>query len=423
MSKLLEPVAGSLGTTYEIFVPPPVGAPRSCTACADPFLDDEWFCPGCGVWLCTACRNLEEGHEPTCPENADPEPPNASRWGLLRVAAKLLPGERVSSCRCVRINSDHPVEVWSSPKGSFYTNVQRCGSVWMCPVCVVRVTEGRRLELQEALGKAPALDFDVYLVTSTIPHHSGSDPRALSDGLLAARTKMRNRKTFRTWSKSIGTVGCVRSLEVVYGANGAHPHIHELIFCRKGSRKPVAADLLPLWQSACQAVGLPEPNEHGIDIRNGEKAASYVGKWGLEDEMTKTHTKRGRLGSRTAWDLLRDAAAGDVVAGELFKRHAMAFKGRKQLVWSKGLRSLLGLGVEKTDSDLAEESKEQASRVGGIDSFEWQLVVRYNMRERVLRAVDRGGWPAAAVLIARLTALWDRRSLRKHGLVERRCPG
>ena len=32
--------------------------------------------------------------------------------------------------------------------------------------------------------------------------------------------------------------------------------------------------------------------QHGLDLRNGYYAEQYVSKWGIEDEVTKGHTKR-----------------------------------------------------------------------------------------------------------------------------------
>ncbi|RIW97499.1 replication protein, partial [Acinetobacter baumannii] len=63
---------------------------------------------------------------------------------------------------------------------------------------------------------------------------------------------------------------------------------------------------------ACEKAGLDQPSyEHGLDLRNGQKAASYVSKWGVEHEMTKGHIKKGKTDSKTPFDLLRDYAEGD----------------------------------------------------------------------------------------------------------------
>ena len=47
------------------------------------------------------------------------------------------------------------------------------------------------------------------------------------------------------------------------------------------------------WQNCCKKAGLPIPSiEHGVDLQDGTFALDYVSKWGLEDEMTKGHTKK-----------------------------------------------------------------------------------------------------------------------------------
>ena len=44
-------------------------------------------------------------------------------------------------------------------------------------------------------------------------------------------------------------------------------------------------------------AGLGSPSfQHGIDLRDGSFANNYVAKWGLEDEMTKGHIKKGKAG-------------------------------------------------------------------------------------------------------------------------------
>ena len=46
----------------------------------------------------------------------------------------------------------------------------------------------------------------------------------------------------------------------------------------------------------------------------------------------------------------------DKDCGKLFQEFAIAMKGSRQLVWSRGLKSLLDLD-EKTDEELAEETE------------------------------------------------------------------
>ena len=49
---------------------------------------------------------------------------------------------------------------------------------------------------------------------------------------------------------------------------------------------------------------------HGCDLREGKYADKYVSKWGLADEVTKGHIKKGKEDSVTPWDLLRQSEEG-----------------------------------------------------------------------------------------------------------------
>jgi hypothetical protein len=321
-------------------------------------------------------------------------------WHLLRVAAELLRRERVAGCHRRPIDKSKGVEVCARNKGPgcVFRNLQRCGSLWVCPRCAARITEIRRAELQQCLENAKRRGWSVYLLTLTIPHHCGNDTAELCNGLLAAREKMRNRTGWRRWASSMGLIGSVRALETTYGKNGAHVHIHELLFFNSRVVTPQSADLLSHWQSACLSVGLAEPDSHGVDIRGGNEAGRYVGKWGLEYEMTKSHTKHGHGGGRTPFDLLRAAATGDAEAAELFREHARAFKGRRQLVWSRGLREKLGLDRDQTDQELV-EAEEQVTKLGTLSYVQWALVLRNELRSEVLRVAAVAGWEAIQVFL------------------------
>ncbi|MFJ1280691.1 hypothetical protein ACIKQ1_19385, partial [Acinetobacter baumannii] len=68
-------------------------------------------------------------------------------------SAKLLPKERVCNCLKKRIDKTKQREVKynENRKKAHYANVQRCGSIWSCPVCAKQITEKRREELKKGL--------------------------------------------------------------------------------------------------------------------------------------------------------------------------------------------------------------------------------------------------------------------------------
>ncbi|MFY0026513.1 rolling circle replication protein, Rep63 protein, partial [Acinetobacter baumannii] len=83
----------------------------------------------------------------------------------------------------------------------------------------------------------------------------------------------------------------------------------------------------------------------GLDLRDGTYADQYVSKWGIESELTKGHVKKGRNGGFTPFDLLQLSMYSETVfekyCGKLFQEFAIAMKGARQLVWSRGLKALL----------------------------------------------------------------------------------
>jgi len=192
----------------------------------------------------------------------------------------------------------------------------------------------------------------------------------------------------------IGLVGTVRALEVTDGANGFHPHFHALLFIDSGmTPEQVQASYTPLWRRHCVAVGLPEPSDRrGCLVDDGHLAAEYVGKWGLDYELTKGHVKKSRdpKKGKSMWDLLRDWSENrDSRSISRFLLFADAFHGKRQLVWSKGLRELLGLVSELSDEELAQASVEEASLLAELEDDEWYAIRRHGLQLDLLELAEK----------------------------------
>lgn len=270
-----------------------------------------------------------------------------------------------------------------------------CGSVWVCPVCASKITEKRRVELVEAFSKWKDQGGGVLLLTLTVPHYSHQSLSFVLDGINDARRRLLNRKPWKRMKAELGIAGEVRTLEVTHGANGWHPHFHVLLFTSslidRDELPTFESSILKQWQSACEASGLPLPNHHGVSLEDGSKAASYASKWGLEHEMTKGHVKHGREGGRTPFDLLRwYLSEKSPEAARLFTEYAREFKGRNQLLWSRGLRDLLALGQEATDEELAASQDEDASLFAEIPLNVWRIILKADRRGELLEVCRMG---------------------------------
>lgn len=315
----------------------------------------------------------------------------AEKYALQNESVRLLPNERVRFCLRHRITTDECVTVRynENREKAHYSNVQRCGSVWNCPVCSAQISEGRREELKQGMAHWRSQGGAVYLLTLTNPHHCGDNLIQLLEGQKKALHRLWTLRKSREMFKQLGKVGHIIATEVTHGVNGWHPHYHILLFFKNViNAKALQGFIASCWQNCCKKSGLKVPSiEHGCDLQDGTYADKYVGKWGLEDEMTKGHIKKGREGGRTPWDLLRLSEDGDESSGHLFQVFANAFKGKRQLSWSKGLKSLL-LVEEVSDETLATETDKDSTEVREIALEIWRLIKRYKVRADFLQAVE-----------------------------------
>ena len=317
------------------------------------------------------------------------------RYALLETVQKLLPKERVKSCLRCRIDKTLPVSVKYnvSTSKAHYGNLQRCGSVWCCPNCSPKITEQRKNEVKQAVERHKG---GLYMLTLTIPHYMWDNLELLLLGFRGALKRFFSgtRKAKAIWA-DMGKIGHIKALEVTWGQNGWHPHYHILVFTDKELPSDYdTAPLVELWQNSCRLAKLPIPNaKYGLDFRKGEYS-EYVTKWGwnIESEMTKGHLKKGRGSNWSAWDLLKYYAFGTGVDdfdkyGKLFQEFAICFKGSQQLYWSRGLKSLFSI-VEKTDEQIADETRKNAEDIYDLNREFWRLICKYQRKADFLHCVE-----------------------------------
>ena len=112
---------------------------------------------------------------------------------------------------------------------AFFHGMASCGDVHCCPVCSVKISEGRRQEVVHALRSHSESGYISLFATFTI-RHSRND--SLSDNLTAfrnARSGLISCRRFKEIKKQICMTGYIRRLEVTWGeSNGWHPHDHEV---------------------------------------------------------------------------------------------------------------------------------------------------------------------------------------------------
>lgn len=334
------------------------------------------------------------------------------RFSLQSVARRILPTSRTAKCQRIRTGRTD-VQVWKSKAHhtTSYGGLQTCGSVWACPVCAAKIAERRRVELLDAMEMHKAQGGAVSLLTLTTPHQRGDNLAALLEQQgKALQGFLRDRQVKQVFSE-MGYIGQVRALEVTHGRrsdrnNGWHPHFHILQFHqvagREADRKDWTARLYLRWVVYCEKAGLGTPSfRHGIKLDDGTRASQYVTKWGLEDEMTKGHTKKAKAGGETPFDLLRAYLADgqDAQAAALFREFAECFRGKRQLSWSNGLKARFYVD-DKSDEQLAEELEDNAFLLGQITVEQWRDVLKVDGRATVLEIAARSGWEAVTLYLS-----------------------
>lgn len=323
------------------------------------------------------------------------------RYQLQACARELLPREGVARCmRGVVPRPGGPVQVdvlYAPLKGAaHYGGLQMCRSVWHCPICSAKISERRREELSTALRtwseEWSATDHRLLLVTFTLQHDSSDDLRVVLTALRRARRLLVSGRGAEYLAGEFGVVGMVRALEVTHGLNGWHPHLHVLMFHdRQVPIIPFELAMKERWRQCIATAGRYASWQHGCDVRFSDRdIAEYIAKWGKEPRWTHAHelaksvTKSARNGGRTPMQLLADYCDGDQAAGRLWLQYAVNFKGERQLCWSRHLRELLGLGIDKTDEEIAEEKEEIAVILASLSPGAWRVVVANDARGELL---------------------------------------
>jgi hypothetical protein len=299
---------------------------------------------------------------------------------------------------------------------TFFTGTEICGSPWACSVCSAKIAQRRADEIRAAVDRWISEGGVCLFVTLTFPHARFDALAPMVQRFRRALELFRGGRGGAAINAALGRVGVIRALEITWGElNGWHPHSHEIWFCRP-SVVPLDA-IVERWADSAESAGLARPSwAHGVRldvVRSTEQAsaalAEYCAKlgrdmpedgrplWGAAEELTRAHSKRGRLARFTPWDFLRAqfdpeaSPAARVRYRGLFAEYVQAFGRVAQLFWSRGLKARFDI-EDKSDAKTAEESREAADSLARIEADQWErLFVRADHRPTVLLLAQRGG--------------------------------
>lgn len=291
----------------------------------------------------------------------------SNRHSRRAILWKLSTLERVTKCGRVMSAGQVAVRVREGVAG--LAGLCTCGSVWACPVCNSKVMARRAVEIGAIVGGAQALGLSVGMVTLTMRHFAGQRLADLWDGVAAAWRSVVSGKAFDIDKRASGYFGVLRCIEVTYGRNGWHVHVHALVLLRHpGLFERLGFGMWQRWSSTLRRHGFADPLLAGQDWHLIEgpadlDLAAYLSKvtdlGRIDLELTSTQTKgaRGDFGTEPWWSLLSSVAEdGDADALRLWHEWESGSKGRRMHTGLTRLLRELGLGDSKSDEAIAAEA-------------------------------------------------------------------
>jgi hypothetical protein len=347
------------------------------------------------------CENFSVSNRCDPVTGAKSTPIIKKRFDLQAVAGYLLPDERVATClkNCRYGQSSVEILCNTHNDGVFFGGLAACGSVWVCPVCAAKISERRRVELSTTLATWREKGGGQIMITFTLQHTNGEPCLTVLNNLVAAYRSFWKTRPGQQITEAFGIVGRIRSLEVTYGKNGWHAHIHTLAFM-PGTQS--VADIEKLsncitthWCNVLQRRGRYASSHHGLKVQHSDtEIAAYIAKfgheprWNASHELAKSHTKMSGKNGLMPFQLLEQYNQ-NFNNGKLFVEYAYAFKGKSQLRWTRGLRDLLGLENELTDEELVNKTEEDATRLAELTREQWHIIIANDIRGELLLAATQ----------------------------------
>lgn len=219
------------------------------------------------------------------------------------------------------------------------------------------------------------------MVTYTIRHSVRDNLSSLLDALYGSLRAARNGRRHKEFYKLVH--GYIRSTEIMYGSNGWHPHIHEVIYIKKGATIDQIKDtVVRHYKEALDSIG-KKSNKHTVDVKRWDGSTDYVTKGSDIEEVVGWVNKEGRT-SLNIFQILRRSVDSDRFKN-LFTEYYYATKRRKITIVSRSLADAYKQAREKIDN---EDEQQEGEVIHEFDRDEWRQVAKANMQYQILITLD-----------------------------------
>lgn len=287
-----------------------------------------------------------------------------------------------------------------------YAGLGMCGSVWACPVCSAKIQAERRDEIQRVVDWAGSEGLTCVFGTMTLRHNRKQSLELVWGGLSHAFRRVSQDKAVRRLRKKYGFAGYVRVVEVTYGKNGWHPHVHTLALYDFGDMDDYEIELaleeiraaeFAVWARAAREHGLGKPDKKRYQLQLvSNSLADYLSKASYNGEkasfeMAGSTLKESYGKNRNPWEILQDIVeTGNADDVDLWREYEAVSRGRRMLTWSRGLKAAAGV-TEKGDEEIAEEEVgQEEDRVLTFARYDRDLLPRPLVAATLLTVAQSG---------------------------------
>lgn len=328
-------------------------------------------------------------------------------WDLQRTMWAVTRVKRLRGChRWLARGTGAASLRWADQGQVSWGNIQTSGSVWSSPLSAGSISKTRAVEMETALRTWFDQDsrHSVEFLTLTVRHDRQQSLKEVWDQVAYCWRGVTNTQAWRGGRRMVGDLErygiahWAKSVEVTHGAHGWHVHVHVLLFLDQelsdDERESLENRVFNRWARAAQRRGCEAPTrEHGVRLEKAVKGksahelGSYMAKGALASvaeslawEMTGGQTaKQARgNGNRSPFQILQSIRqAGDFSTDNpdvrLWHEWEAQSSGRRQIAWSKGSKSALGV-ADVTDEEAEQEAEAlpEAHVVALVGYEEWK---------------------------------------------------
>ena len=258
-----------------------------------------------------------------------------------------------------------------------FSNVNLCKSPHICPYCSYRISVRRSIEVAQVVAWAYRNSYVPCLITFTHQHSNIMLPSTC----INIQQKALQYFYSGTWAgrklKKM-SIGRITGSEILHGVNGCHFHSH-ILFFMKSDYKIDKQKIADSWVKALKAEkggnlksgSVKNMLKNSVDIMENCHTGEYIAKWGVEKELTCSHSKSSE--GTSIFSLAMNGQEG------LFVKYARALKGRSRIKFSPGLRAKAGLKEKKSDWELMQEEINESQLIAIISREIWHWLLQKNL--------------------------------------------